>query len=235
MNKIYAYCRCSTSHQRISRQVTNITKLYPSAIIIKEFYSGTTSNRPKWQKLLQTISENDTIVFDSVSRMSRNSKEGFDDYIRLYNSGINLVFLNEPHINTQVFKSSSNKMIQLSLSTGNRAIDDYFKGNIELINKLIFQLAEQQIEIAFEQSQKEVDDLHNRISQGLREAKDRGTQIGLSFGAKLTTKKSVECKETIKKHSRDFDGTLQDIDVIKLCGCTKNSYYKYKRELKESI
>ena len=36
------------------------------------------------------------------------------------------------------------------------------------------------------------------------------------------------------KHSKDFGGTLDDHDVIKLCSCSRNSYYKYKRELKIS-
>ena len=34
---IYAYCRVSTQHQKIARQITNITAIYPNAIIIKEF------------------------------------------------------------------------------------------------------------------------------------------------------------------------------------------------------
>ena len=35
-------------------------------------------------------------------------------------------------------------------------------------------------------------------------------------------------------HSKDFGGSLDDPDIIKLCGCSKNSYYKYKKELKET-
>ena len=42
-------------------------------------------------------------MFDSVSRMSRNSEEGFKDYKMLYDKGIKLVFLNEPLINSEVF------------------------------------------------------------------------------------------------------------------------------------
>ena len=51
-------------------------------------------------------------------------------------------------------------------------------------------------------------------------------------GTTLTTKKSINCKAIIQKHSKDFGGTLNDPDVIKLCGCSRNSYYEYKRELK---
>jgi hypothetical protein len=66
----------------------------------------------------------------------------------------------------------------------------------------------------------------------MREAKKNGVKIGLPQGATLTTKKSINCKTIIQKHSKDFGGSLEDPDVIKICGCSRNSYYKYKRELK---
>ena len=178
------------------------------------------------------IKKEDTIVFDSVSRMSRNAEEGFKDYKMLYALGVNLVFLNEPLINTSVFDSTRNNLLNVNIETGNNAVDDFFKGNIELINKFMMTLAEEQIKAAFEQSEKEVTDLHSRISQGMREAKKNGVKIGLPQGTTLTTKKSLECKAIIQKHSKDFGGSLEDPDVIKLCGCSRNSYYKYKRELK---
>ena len=229
---IYAYCRVSTKHQRIARQITNITEVYPKATIIREFYTGTTQNRPHWDKLMNQIKKEDTIVFDSVSRMSRNADEGFKDYKMLYSMGVNLIFLNEPLINTSVFDSTRNNLLNVNVETGNEAVDNFFKGNIELINNFLMALAEKQIKTAFEQSEKEVSDLHSRISQGIREAKRNGTQIGLAQGTTLTTKKSIDCKSIIQKHSKDFGGTLEDPDVMKLCGCSRNSYYKYKRKLK---
>ena len=229
---IYAYCRVSTKHQRIARQITNITEIYPKAIIVREFYTGTKQDRPNWNKLMAQIKTGDTIVFDSVSRMSRNAQEGYKDYKMLYELGIHLVFLNEPLINTSVFDSTKSNLLSIQVETGNEAVDNFFKGNIELINNFLMELAEEQIKTAFEQSEKEVTDLHSRISQGMREAKRNGVHIGLAKGTTLTTKKSVECKAIIQKHSKDFGGSLEDPDVIKLCGCSRNSYYKYKRELK---
>ena len=228
----YAYCRVSTKHQRIARQITNITELYPKAIIFREFYTGTTQNRPNWERLMGQIKKEDTIVFDSVSRMARNSAEGYKDYKMLYERGINLVFLNEPLINTSVLDATKSKLLNVSIDTGNQAVDAFFKGNIQLINDFILALAEEQIKAAFDQAEKEVTDLHSRISQGIREAKKNGTQVGLTKGTTLTTKKSIECKAIIQKHSKDFGGTLEDPDVIKLCGCSRNSYYKYKKEIK---
>ena len=230
---VYGYCRVSTKHQRITRQVNNIIELYPTATIIKEFYTGTTQNRPRWDWLMKQIQPGDTIVFDSVSRMSRNAAEGFKDYKALYEIGVQWIFLNEPLINTSIFDSTRSNMLEISVQTGNEAIDDYFRGNITLINNLLMSLAEEQIKSAFAQSEKEVQDLHTRISQGMRESKRSGKQIGLKKGTTLTTEKSIRCKEIIKKHATDFGGTLSDPEVMMLCKISRNSYYKYKRQLKQ--
>ena len=231
---IYAYCRVSTQHQKIARQITNITAIYPNATIIREFFTGTTQNRPQWEKFIPQVKKDDTIVFDSVSRMSRNAEEGFKDYKMLYERGVHLVFLNEPLINTSVFDSTRNNLLNIDITTGNAAVDAFFKGNIELINNFMMALAEEQIKAAFDQSEKEVTDLHSRISQGIREAKKSGVHVGLTKGTTLTTKKSLDCIAIIRKHSKDFGGTLEDPDVMKLCGCSRNSYYKYKKEAKSS-
>ena len=231
---IYAYCRVSTQHQKIARQITNITTIYPNATIIREFFTGTTQNRPQWEKFIPQVKKDDTIVFDSVSRMSRNAEEGFKDYKMLYERGVHLIFLNEPLINTSVFDSTRNNLLNIDITTGNAAVDTFFKGNIELINNFMMALAEQQIKAAFEQSEKEVTDLHSRISQGMREAKKNGVKIGLPQGTTLTTKKALECMAIIKKHSKDFGGSLEDPDVMKLCGCSRNSYYKYTKEAKSN-
>ncbi len=232
---IYGYCRVSTKHQRIARQITNITSVYPTATIIREFYTGTTQSRPQWEKFITQVKKQDTIIFDSVSRMARNNAEGYRDYKMLYELGVNLIFLNEPLINTSVLDATKSKLLNISIETGNQAVDSFFKGNIELINNFIMALAEEQIKAAFDQAEKEVVDLHSRISQGIREAKRNGTQIGLTKGSTLTTKKSINCKAIIKKHSKDFGGSLDDPDVIKLCSCSRNSYYKYKSEIKEIV
>ena len=65
-------------------------------------------------------------------------------------------------------------------------------------------------------------------------AKLNGKQIGQERGRKLVVKKAAACKDAIKKYSKDFDGTLCDADCIKLIGIARNTYYKYKRELRNS-
>ena len=71
--------------------------------------------------------------------------------------------------------------------------------------------------------------------KGIQKAKMEGKRIGTPKGAKLTTKKSIAAKEIIKKYSHDFNGSLEDADVIKLAGISRNSYYKYKKELRGEL
>lgn len=233
--KIYGYCRVSTMKQSIKRQIENIKREYPEAIIVEEQYTGTTLDRPEWLKIYKVLHEGDTVVFDQVSRMSRDAEEGFRIYEELYRKGVNLVFLKEPHINTAVYNEAAKKKIDINLQSGSMPIDKFGNGMIELVNDLLLDLAKEQIKIAFDQAEKEVEDLHQRTREGIAIAKMNGKQIGQPKGAKLTTKKSIKAKDIIKKRSRDFDGTLSDVEVIKLIDCSRGAYYKYKRELKEGV
>ena len=77
---IYGYCRISTAKQSIDRQIRNIKAEYPTAHIVQEAYTGTSIFRPEWLKLYRVLKAGDTMVFDSVSRMSRNAEKGFALY-----------------------------------------------------------------------------------------------------------------------------------------------------------
>ena len=223
---VYGYCRISTRKQSISRQIDNIRREYPDAVIVEEEYTGTKIDRPKWTRLYRQLKEGDTIVFDEVSRMSRNAEEGFSLYKDLYDQGINLVFLKEPHINTSVYRDSMCNGIAL---TGVEIADMY----IETTNKVLMLLAEKQIQLSFEQAQKEVDYLHQRTREGIEQARLNGKRIGLPAGTKLVTKKSIAAKEKILKHNKTFGGALNDIETIELTKISRKTFYKYKRELVE--
>lgn len=223
---IYGYCRISTHKQSIERQIRNIRSKHPKAIIFQEVYTGTkTDGRKKWEQLLRMVKQGDTIVFDSVSRMSRNAAEGFATYQELFDSGIELEFLKEPHINTAVYKKALNNHIAM---TGTKT-DIILKA----VNEYLMELAKEQIIIAFEQAEKEVTDLHQRTREGIETARLQGKQIGQRPGAKLTTKKSIAAKADIEKYSKDFNGTLTDAECIRMIGIARNTYYKYKKEMLE--
>ena len=167
---IYGYCRISTKQQNIERQERNIAKAFPDAKIEREAFTGTTTSRPVFNKLLKRLKSGDTLVFDSVSRMSRNADEGFELYEKLYSDGINLVFLKEPHINTETYKSALSNNLQM---TGTD-VDFILEG----VNRYLMALAKTQIRLAFEQAEKEVTDLHQRTREGIEAARSNGKQIG---------------------------------------------------------
>ena len=223
---VYGYARVSTARQQLDRQIANIHAAYPDAQIVSEKFTGTTTDRPAWSKLCKAVKAGDTIVFDEVSRMARNAAEGFTVYQDLYSRGINLVFLKEAHINTAVYAETAQ-----APSTGDKDLDETL---IAGINAYLLRLARRQIQIAFDAAQAEVDHLHARVSEGMK-ATGAGEKIAAArTGQTYETKKSKACKADIRRLSRDFDGSLSDVDVIKYLGIARNSYYKYKRELTEA-
>ena len=230
---LYGAARISTGKQSIDRQVRNILAEYPNAKIIKDTYTGTKlDGRKEFEKLLKIIKKGDVIVFDEVSRMSRNSEEGCNLYEELFNKGVDLIFLKETHINTDVYRKALENQIKIKLDTGNKASDELINTIIDALNKYTIELAKEQIRIAFDKAESEVKRLHERTKEGLITAKLSGKQIGQVKGSKLTTKKSIMAKEIILKHSKDFDGTLNDDECRKLAEVSRNTYYTYKRELK---
>lgn len=229
-NRIYGYARVSTEHQSLERQIRNIDNYCISKYgktpyeIYKDKYTGTKLDRPSFNSLLSKVKAGDTIIFDSVSRMSRTADDGFKLYSKLFEQGVELVFLNEQSISTEVYKDSMQ-----SVDMTNTDVDII----LEALNKYLLRLAENQIRIAFEQAEKEVQDLRERTKQGMETARENGKKIGRTKGDKLVSHIAERCKAIILEHHKDFNGTLNNNDCIKLCECSRNSFFKYKRELTE--
>ena len=155
MSKKYGAVRISTSKQNMERQVRNIMRAYPEAVIIRETYTGTKlEGRKEFEHLLKILQKSDTLIFDSVSRMSRNSDEGCKLYEDLFNRGVEIVFLKEPQINTAVYRQALEKQIKLEVDTGNKATDELVNNIFEALNEYTINLAFEQIKILFDQSEK---------------------------------------------------------------------------------
>lgn len=193
---------------------------------MQEVFTGTKiTGRKEWEKLLKKVKAGDTIIFDSVSRMSRNADEGIEVYFKLMDQGVNLIFLKERYIDTDTYKNEIKDRIELTGADE----DEIFKG----INNYFRKLAKRQIKIAFDQAEKEVEDLHQRTKEGIETARLNGKQIGRAKGKVVTTKKSVEMKQKIQKMAKDFGGNMTDKEVIETLKIARNTYFKYKRELRE--
>lgn len=243
--KTYGYCRVSTQQQSIDRQRSNILAAYPDAIIFEEKYTGTkVEGRKQFEKLLKLVKAGDAIIFDEVSRMSRNAADGVELYERLHSEGVKLVFIKEPHINTDTYDNAAANAVPM---TGT-SVDII----LTAVNEYMKVLRKQQIELAFAQAEKEVQYLRRRTREGIAEVKKQNALIeaGAAEGEKKqiggskhrTPKNKAAIMDIIVKRSNAFNGTLKDDEVMALInrnrkvekGISRNTYYKYKRELMES-
>lgn len=254
MGEVYAYCRASRPTQNPQRQADTILESYPNAIVFTERYTGTTQDRPVWNKLKSKLESGDIVVFDEVSRMGRSGQEAYDEYMSLNADGVILRFIVDNHIDTEFVNAQRQRKIE-EIKTGKKIVDNLVNTIIDAINEFCDQLVLEQIKLAFEKAKEEVDRLHRRTSNGMKSKgatntfkkdaagkfvhDENGNKIVESYGSiarsklgkTVTTKKSQKAKEVIKKHSKSFGGSLSDAECIALCGCSRNSYYKYKREL----
>ena len=88
----YGYCRISTKQQSMERQIRNIKAAYPNAEIVEETFTGTKIERPAFDSMIASAKEKKdtgedvTIVFDSVSRMSRNAEATSERRYSLFHS-----------------------------------------------------------------------------------------------------------------------------------------------------
>lgn len=238
--EIIGICRKSRANQNIERQVRNILNKYPNARIIKITCSGAKVIGYKdFEKVIKEVKENKKnknykLVFDSASRMSRDSEGGCELYEDLFNHNVSIEFLKEPQINTDVFRKTLNNQIELQAKTGNEATDRLINTVIKALNDYTIALAKEQIKKVFDEAETELKNIHQRTSEGLLTAKLNGKRVGTPKGTKLTTKKSIQAKEIIIKHYKVFgNGTLNATETMKLAGIDKNTFYKYKRELLE--
>jgi len=230
----YGYARISTQKQSIDRQIRNIQSQFPEAQIVQETYTGTTTRRPRWERLRKTVLQDvasgkkATIVFDAVSRMSRNAEEGFALYQELYDAGVELVFLKEHHIDTATYK----KALDVSIPETGTSVDLLLNG----VRAYLMELAKEQIRIAFDQAEKEVSDLHRRTAEGLQTAKLNGKRVGRQHGETVITAKQKRGIEIIRTKNKDFvPNGFSDADCMRLIGCGRGAYYKYKKIVRESM
>ncbi|MBR0484645.1 MAG: recombinase family protein [Oscillospiraceae bacterium] len=225
--KIYGYARISTARQSLQRQIDNISAAYPTAEIIREVYTGTTVNRPAWNRLLEKVQKGDTIIFDSVSRISRDASEGVRQYMELYKAEINLIFLKEPMINTEVYKNAVSEAVPM---TGTD-VDLILCG----VNQYLSRLAEKQIQIAFEQAEKEVQDLRTRTREGMKASGASEKISRTRTGKKFITAEHLINSIAVLRDCKAFGGSKKDIEVAEMLKTTRMTVFRLKRELQERM
>lgn len=95
---IFGYARVSTSGQQLKGnslddQVKTL-KHNGATKIFKEAFTGSTTKRPKLQKLVAAMQPGDTIMVTKLDRLARNVTEGIDMVSSLFKRGVSVHVLN---------------------------------------------------------------------------------------------------------------------------------------------
>lgn len=93
-NYVFGYARVSTEAQNLDRQLDALAK-YGVDQIYNEKMSGTKRNRPELEKLLDRMTEGDTVVVESLSRLGRSTKDLIELTELFDRKGVHLVSLKE--------------------------------------------------------------------------------------------------------------------------------------------
>lgn len=98
-NMIYGYCRVSTKGQAkdgnsLTSQEQDILERYKDALICKEAYTGTTTDRPVFSEVVKMMKEHDMLVVTKLDRLARNTEEGIHIVKELFKKKCSVHVLN---------------------------------------------------------------------------------------------------------------------------------------------
>lgn len=95
---IYGYARVSTIKQGIKgnslEEQEATLKNNGAEVIFQDMYTGTTTDRPKLNQLIQRLQPNDTLIVTKLDRLTRTASEGIELIQRLVNNGVKVHILN---------------------------------------------------------------------------------------------------------------------------------------------
>lgn len=216
MCKTFAYMRISTKEERGKQKFTRQEQAIErwcrennieitERRIYRDDASGKSFERPSWKELIQDIQIGDTIVFKDICRFTREYENGFKEYMKLLDKGINLVFLDNPTISTEYIKN----MIGVAERQQNRIAKKSLKDTIELLILVELDRAEQEREITVK-----------RIKDGIAASnKKSGRKTG------QLDKMTPELKADIQKFL--VDRSIKQVDLMNKYHISRNTLKKY--------
>lgn len=201
-NKIFAYMRISTNHQKTDRQKQIIIEYsVNNGFNIDEFISDTITggtkadNRPNYHNMKEHFRNGDTLVVSDIDRLGRNADDVIVEIKDLQSRGIRVVALDVPFLN------------------------DWEKMNDDSLSKMIIDIF---VTLKAHIAQQEKEKIHDRVMQGLEAAKAKGKKLGRPA--------TGVPKEFIKEYGKLQSGEYGSISVVqfaKLQGIAVSTFYKY--------
>ena len=213
MGNYYSYMRISTKEsndkQSFNRQEKSL-KAYAKdnnieyLIDFKDDITGSTFDRPSWNKLERILQKGDTIVFKEISRFTRQAEEGYKKYMDLMKRGINLIFLDNPTVSTNYIKNLTN-----IASAQNLVTKTALNSTIKLLLIVELDRVEQEREL-----------IVKRIKQGI-EASDKKSVRKQGKLDKMSDKLRDDIKEFLS------DRSIKQIDLMNKHNISRNTLKKY--------
>jgi len=215
---VFSYMRISTKEerelQRYNRQEKAIDKyLHDNSLVLSapayaDDCSGASFDRPAWktlESLLLSLGSDALVIFKDLSRFTRQRDAGYQEYMKLLNAGVNMVFLDNPSLNTDSIKA---------FYAENKERKDFI---VKLALDYICQLL---INVELDRVEKEREILIQRIKDGLAASQNKGGRMKGQVD-KLTP----ELRDDISLYLKDR--TIRDIDVCRKHHICYNTLHKY--------
>ena len=149
--EVFAYCRVSSKGQKLDRQIDAMLEAnVPKENIFADKQSGSTFDRPEFQKLMNRLRRGDTLVISSLDRFGRNHIETpFLWHEITVRRGVNIVVLDDP---------------LLSVIDPSNLIEHLIVSMLFLIRNFFSEIERRSI--------------RERQAQGIKAAKERGVKFG---------------------------------------------------------
>ncbi|PEZ06754.1 integrase [Bacillus sp. AFS018417] len=153
-NQKFGYVRVSSKDQNEERQIQNMKDLgIEDRDIFIDKESGKNMERENYQMLKRLVRAEDTIVFDSLTRLGRNMNDTLEEFRYYEKHRVNLQFIKEPYINVNYTGESTNDVIQSAIQKATLTILSAF-------------------------AEKERIDIKQRQAEGIALARKQGKRLG---------------------------------------------------------
>ncbi len=227
MAKEFGYCSSGCSRPQFDKQIESINRSFPNAIVIKEVYSKTVTDRAELKRLIAQLDQDDTLIVHSMDRLSRDPGELFTYYKELADKGVQLIFINQPYMNTEVFMTVYKEMISQTPESSHPAVEESLQ-----------QLLKAQIAKILEKNWEDLQMQRSHMKESYQHAREEERKNGAGRGKRYESRKSFMVKELIKKYNQNYDGLMNDVQTMEqirsdMGTISRNTYYKYKKELVE--
>ena len=218
MGRLFGYLRISTKEERRKQKFTRQehalkswcaenNEEIPERRIYRDDASGKNFNRASWKEMEQDVQAGDTIIFKDICRFTRERDNGYKKYMELLNRGIELIFLDNPTLNTEYIKSMQNSAEKMKRENIVGGLTLEFVIRLLLVTEL-------------DKAEKERETTVKRIKDGIAASdKKSGRKIG------QLDKLSPELENDIRVYL--VNRSVKQIDLINRYNISRNTLKKY--------